>query len=136
MPLEILINGEPIRLADSARERADVEGSFELRAVQSVELRLTEADQKDPAGRYRLLVTSDELLVQRSIEEAGWEKPVTMFKVVSEDSDAATGSHGVGLVAFNEDALDDLLQKLILQVSSGGPVGLRVRELVQLAMLA
>ena len=64
MPLRI--NGEGFTVADSTRQRDATELALEVEGRAAAELRLTELDQVEPAGRYRLRVNGDKVLFQRA----------------------------------------------------------------------
>ena len=64
--MPVYYNGELITLASGAPVDDATTGSWEIRGDSIVDLYLTEFDQTDPAGRFRLRVTGDELLLQRA----------------------------------------------------------------------
>ena len=91
MPL--LINGERVAITDSATERAATGWTMEITGEATGELRLTELDQADPAGRYRLRVETDILRLQRSTG-AAWASNRSYLEV------------GNTITVFNEGAAD------------------------------
>lgn len=74
--MALRINGEIVTIAESAAERASTGYYLEIDGSATVELRLAELDQADPAGRYRLQVSGDGLRVQRSAA-AAWGSATT-----------------------------------------------------------
>lgn len=60
------VNGELFSVADSPLQRDQPDQSFEVEGAASAEYRLSELDQIDPAGRYRVLVQDDVLHFQRA----------------------------------------------------------------------
>ena len=64
--MSLRINGEGFSVADSTRQRDATELALEVEGRAAAELRLTEVDQVEPAGRYRLRVNGDVLLIQRA----------------------------------------------------------------------
>lgn len=131
----IRVNGEVVAIVDSAAIRADTADAFEVFGETSAEFAVRDTGETDPAGRYRWRTEDDEYKLQRSLT-AAYAKPVDLIKAVSQDADGGQGSHGIGLVAFNEDGLEDLMKLLILQVETGGPIGLYVRQLIQSVQLS
>jgi len=84
MPL--LINGEAIQIIQGPSVDNDTTWTFDIQATAQVELRLTELEQTDPAGRFRLLVNGDQLLLQRAAS-ALWATATTIMTL-----DGATGA--------------------------------------------
>ena len=64
MPLRV--NGEAFIVADSHVQRDATALSFEVEGRASAEVRWTEGDQADPAGRYRARLNGDALTFQRA----------------------------------------------------------------------
>ena len=64
MPLRI--NGESFQVADSHLQRDATTWIFEVEGRKAAEVRLTERDQIEPGGYYRLRVEGDKLLIQRA----------------------------------------------------------------------
>lgn len=60
------INGELFTVANSPRQRDLTEVHYEVEGSAAAELRLTELDQVEPAGYYRIRVQGDKLLFQRA----------------------------------------------------------------------
>lgn len=135
MAFVVRINGEPVGLLESARDRADVSGVMTLESVESIFLEFVETDQEDPAGRWRIGVTGDELIFQRSIGEGSWANPVTLFSLVAQDQDDSVGSHGVGTLLLNGDGWAQLFDQLIFLVESGSPAGIRFLQLIRTALV-
>lgn len=118
-------NGEGVTIADSAELRANTAPYWEVRGKDSAELRLTEQDQEDPAGRYRIRVEDDTLLFQRASEsasagitDAAQRVPWKTFVTID--------SGGVTIDPLNEDQ-SQYLQVLLMYVQE-------VREMVQAAL--
>lgn len=66
MPL--IINFEEVDIASRIGAEGNLEGNtmvFELAGAQDIELRLTELDQGTPAGRFRLRIDGDQVLLER-----------------------------------------------------------------------
>ena len=59
------INGESFLVADSHRQRDAQEVALEVDGRAAAELRLTALDEDSPAGRFRLRVDKDKVLLQR-----------------------------------------------------------------------
>ena len=64
--MALRINGEGFQVADSHLQRDTTRVSLEMEGRVSAELRLTELDEVEPAGYYRLRVDKDKLLIQRA----------------------------------------------------------------------
>ena len=64
--MALRINGEGFQVSDSHLQRDATGVALEVEGRASAELRLTELDQTEPAGYYRLRVNGDKLLVQRA----------------------------------------------------------------------
>mgnify|MGYP001591069873 FL=1 len=60
------VNGELFVIASSALQRDQAAQSLDVEGAASAEYRLTELDQIDPAGRYRVQVQDDALHFQRA----------------------------------------------------------------------
>lgn len=80
--MALIYNGERVAVADSAAVR-DLTGDYlEIAGELTSELRLTELDQADPAGRYRWQVTGDTLVLQRAAT-AAWATATTLLTINS-----------------------------------------------------
>lgn len=117
--MAIRINGQGVRLAEPY-DHITVEVDNSENQNTEVELRLTNSGQTDPAGRFRLRVTGDTLLFERALT-ANWASAKLLLTL---NSDGA-------VVEFTDASLVDLLEKLLLDVASGGPIGLRFQQLIQ-----
>ena len=69
--MEIRFNGEVFSPINGPAAN-NPEGTFELRARDSIFLLLTETGETAPAGRYRVGVSGDRYLVQRDNGSGGW----------------------------------------------------------------
>lgn len=89
--MPILYNNQPIKLIDHEPNYgtspaypdeigvpADDIGSFDIQGSTIAQLRLTELDQADPAGRFRLIATGDTVEMQRRSLANSWASPTTM----------------------------------------------------------
>lgn len=118
------VNGRSFQVADDAGLRAETAWSLEVEGSSSAELRLLEADQTYPAGRWRVLASGDALVIQRAKRQTStddWTEATTLLTL---EADGAT-------ITFSEDGFINLLEQLILWVASGSLVGIRLRELLQ-----
>ena len=127
----ILINGEPVELTESQRQRLLETGQYtiEFRGGGSVAVMLTEADQTYPAGRFRVVVEDDTFKLQRVKQQADaagaeWTEAIDL---ITGDAD------GVSELHFSDLGLTNLFDVLILEVAQGSPGGLRFLELLDLA---
>ena len=77
----LLYNGELVTLAEGPPVEAEVDASWEVRGTASAALYLTESDQTDPAGHYRLQVSGDQLVFQRRASAGSWATPTTLFAI-------------------------------------------------------
>lgn len=98
MPLKW--NGEIVTLADSAAERAATAEHLTVEGDASAAIRLAELDQADPAGRYQIIVTGDQLLIQRAAT-ANWATFTTLLTVGSSGEFISTVAATPALVAKN-----------------------------------
>lgn len=73
----LLYNGEPVQIAEGPGVDDDTTAIWEIQGSAIAELRITELDQADPAGRYRLRVEGDQLLIQRAAT-ANWATATTL----------------------------------------------------------
>ena len=122
------VNGEIISLADSAADRADTGYDFEIEGSATAALMLTEADQVDPAGRYRLIVTGDLLLIQRAASGA-WATAETLHTfntVVQSVGDDIVFGFGLPDVRISWDTTDANANELLIQLPAGTAVNVPV----------
>ena len=63
--MALRINGETFAPSDSHRQRDATEIALEVEGRTAAELRLTALDEASPAGRFRLRVDQDKVLLQR-----------------------------------------------------------------------
>ena len=87
----ILVNGEPATIVDGPATRDDTDDSFEVAGDATSELRLTELDQADPAGRFRFRVSGDQLLIQRAAS-ADWATATTVLTISGSAGDTFVGN--------------------------------------------
>lgn len=122
MPL--IYNGEPVQIAEGPAADDRTDEVIEIAGVITAELRLTELDQVDPAGRYRLQVSGDQLLIQRAAS-ADWATATTLLTITST---GVTLSGAIGIthnadtpltVTHTQDAAS--VQALILQGDRATP---------------
>ena len=124
--MALKVNGEYIRLVDSPVSNALTTDSFELEGESTAELRLTELDQTDPAGRWRFRLTGDALQLERAAQ-ASWVDSNVFLKVTSE---------GVDLVNLSDDGVADLLERVLLNLEQGGGgIGILTKQIVEMALL-
>ena len=71
------VNGEFFQVVDSAVQRDASDVAFGVVGNKSAAYYLTESDQTDPAGRYRMQVSGDAWKLQRKSrdDEGGWGTP-------------------------------------------------------------
>jgi len=124
--MTLRINGEIVQLAEGATQQADTTYSMDLQGIATAELRLTELDQADPLGRFRLRVRDGELVFERSIE-ADWADSEVMLTI---------GTAGVDSVNWSDEGLIELLELFELAVRADGDVGLAVKKFMSYALLA
>ena len=91
--MPVLYNNEEVTIADGAAVRDRTAEIWEIQGVLTAEYRLTELDQVDPAGRFRIVVSADVLEIQHALT-AEWATDTPLF------SFSSTG------VVVNEDGLD------------------------------
>lgn len=79
------INGELFAIVQSSKERAEQEPAFEVEGLETAESRLSELDEIDPAGRFRLRVQDDKLYFQRAALPA-WKAATNLLTLSSEEA--------------------------------------------------
>ncbi len=94
----LLVNGEVVTIADSVAQQDDTSQTWEISGQATAELRLTERDQADPAGRYRFRVSGDQLLIERAAS-ALWATATTLFSV---DGNSYRFENGAVIVGSGE----------------------------------
>lgn len=123
--MALKVNGETIVLAESVSQREDTTFSYEIEGQDTAELRLAELDQTDPAGRYRIRLTGDQLRVERATM-ANWANQRTLL---SFDDD------GIDSIRLDDDGMADFLEQWLLHMQNGGGVGLLSKVVVETALL-
>ena len=101
--MALIYNGEVVNVADSALVRDALADYLEVQGDTTASLRLTELDQADPAGRYRLLVTGDRLLFQRAAT-ASWATATTLFAIDATGAGISYPDDTVLALGSDEDA--------------------------------
>ena len=115
--MPILINGERVSFTGGGPGATPRESqSIDIQGEETSEVRLTELDQDDPKGRYRLRVEDSCLLIQRATA-ANWESAETLITI---------GTGGV-VIELPEDDTGDALELLLLEVRE-------LRQLVDLVL--
>lgn len=92
MPLKT--NGEYVSLADSPAQRADTTEDWELEGQAGAWHYVTVLGETDPAGRFRIGLTADYLLIQRkgAAGEAGWATPTEIVRLSATGLSILTGT--------------------------------------------
>ena len=119
--MAILVNGEQVQLAEPVDETA-----FEITGA-APEYRLTETDQADPAGRFRLRVEGDQLLIQRAAT-AEWATATTILTldgagasvIYGDDQLLTLGADGDQVLVHSSAAI--LANTVLASVLLGTPV--------------
>ena len=76
--MAIRINGEVVQLAsEGADVIIEIDNSDDK--SQPVEFRLTDVNETDPAGRFRLKVDGDSVEIQGATNRAGWLDSTTLL---------------------------------------------------------
>lgn len=91
-----------------------------------VEFRLTDVNQADPAGRFRLRVSGSKFRLEAPTLTR-WQDSKVLLEC---DAD------GVSKLEFTEEGLDRLIELLLVYVSSGSVVGVKFAQAVQTALMA
>lgn len=76
--MAIRVNGELVTVASGGAIDDASADSFEVEGEATAELRLTELDQADPAGRFRILVSGDAITIERAAS-AGWASSTVLW---------------------------------------------------------
>lgn len=123
--MSILVNGEPVSLASGGvHDNATVE-SFDVQGRASAEIRLTELDQVDPAGRFRLIATADAIKIERAAT-ADWATATDLLQIelgqtiYPDDVLLRLGSDGDGILVLN--SVGSVANTVYGLVSIGVPV--------------
>jgi len=123
----ISIDGNRYRFTHSA-EGDDAETIIEIDNLEdrslNAQIRLTDRSQTDPAGRFRYRIVGDTVLFERATL-ANWADYKTLLTL---NSDGA-------VIEFTEAGLSSLLERLQLELETGGPLAVQVAQLVQTAIL-
>jgi len=114
MPL--LVNDEEVWIATGRTQWDTTAFSFEIAGPATAQLRLTERDQTDPAGRFRFLATGNELLVQAAAS-ANWATATTLLTITA-----------TGLTTYPDD--------VPLRLGTGGDIALVNRSTILAANTA
>ena len=88
--MALRINGESFSVADSHRQRDAKDVAFEVEGREAADLRLTALDEIAPAGRFRLRVDADKLLIQRLAEVIAdgdylWPSAITLMELSKDE---------------------------------------------------
>lgn len=107
--MQLYVNGEPIALAGGPTQRDVTEASWEVEGHSKAEFRVTEGDQKSPAGRYRMQASGDKLRLQRAASNTSnpWASATDLLTLDDEEAvfgvplDVDSIKHFIGnIVAF------------------------------------
>lgn len=78
------INGELFAVVSGPAEDAVTSASFEVEGSVTAEYRLTELDQTDPAGRFRIRASGDKLVFQRAALSR-WREATDLLTISDEE---------------------------------------------------
>lgn len=100
--MKVIVNGEEVGIVNSPTYEADQTGKFEIRSDDTIELLLTESGETDPAGRFRIMITGDQMLLQRSAAAGGtsWTTIQTLDGATGTIANFLRGAHALGIVRF------------------------------------
>ena len=125
--MAIKINGQVIQLVQNV-EGTDADTIIEIDNSDGIgnlpQVRITDVNETDPAGRFRLIVSGDTIELQGSTK-ANWETSRTLLKFDRNGQTAAL---------ITEDGMIDLLDQLVLHVMGGSGMTVKLRQLFELVL--
>lgn len=123
--MALRINGEVVQLASNGADTIiEIDNSDDRSAA--IELRLTDVNETDPAGRFRLRVSGDSFEIHGAANRAGWLDDTTLISF---------DRTGVTKLALSESGALSLVENLMLLAANHDSVAWRIRQLINVVQL-
>ena len=128
--MALLINGDPVVIASGGAQDTTTSYVWEIEGTASAQYRLTELDQVDPKGRWRIHATGNQLLLQGA-GAAKWASAIS-YLVLDQDTQkllvkqhllASSGidiGDELGVLAERIDELAEHIRYVVLALSELG----------------
>lgn len=123
--MALKINGEVVQFTSNGPDTIiEIDNSDDRSA--DVELRLTDVNEADPSGRFRIRVSGDTLEIHGATNRAGWLDDTTLL---------AFDRTGITKLALSQAGAVSLMENLMLLAANHDDVAWRIRQLINVVQL-